>query len=102
MVLSLVSFHRYTNFAVCVCDIWFFFPTPLFTYKPEPMNETPPYFQPAADSLPDPKGPLSTKLTSSTIREANEAVSRSAATNTCARLALLKFGRGLTLGACAK
>ena len=42
------------------------------------------YFQPAADSLPDPKGPLSTKLTSSTIREANEAV-RSAATKSSAK-----------------
>ena len=42
------------------------------------------YFQPAADSLPDPKGPLSTKLTSSTIREANEAV-RSAATKPSAK-----------------
>ena len=36
------------------------------------------YFQ-LTDSLPDTKGPLSNKLTSSTIREANEAV-RSVAT----------------------
>ena len=40
-------------------------------------------YQPA-DSLPDTKGPLSKKLTSSTIREANEAV-RSAATKQSAK-----------------
>ena len=32
------------------------------------------YFQPAADSPPDPRGPLSKIITSSTIVEANEAV----------------------------
>ena len=47
--------------------------------KPAAESRTMALYRSAADSLPDPKGPLSTKLTSSTIREANEAV-RSAAT----------------------
>ena len=55
------------------------------------------YLQPAAYSLSDPRGPILKKITSSTIVEANEAVSSIATKHSANRGAYAKF----TVAQCA-